>query len=31
GNWKESPPKQVAYQDHAYWHLPERWGAWDEQ
>lgn len=23
GNWKESPPEKVAYQDYTWWHLPE--------
>ena len=23
GNWKEKPPAKVAYQDYAWWHLPE--------
>ncbi|KAF7969576.1 hypothetical protein HWV62_26879 [Athelia sp. TMB] len=25
-----APPAQVAYHNYAWWHAPERWGAWDE-
>ncbi|KAF7979232.1 hypothetical protein HWV62_43196 [Athelia sp. TMB] len=28
--WVRDPPARVAYHDYAWWHEPERWGAWDE-
>ncbi|KAI0027131.1 cryptococcal mannosyltransferase 1-domain-containing protein [Vararia minispora EC-137] len=30
-NWRADPPTQVAFQDYAWWWVPDRWGPWDEQ
>jgi len=28
--WKDTPPKEVANHDYAWWHEKERWGPWNE-